>query len=185
MHSEAAGVDPAPAVGGSGMLARHRAGQDRRMRAALSIVLHLEAVGDVNLDVADVCILVKLGALPRQQRPATTTLCCLHHTGASISSSSPTHCPALLPHTACHLVSLLCHRQQHPGAHVEVGAQLDLASLESVRQFAAADKRQHPRPPDVLVNNAGVAAALWGGGRQWGGHLAGARCLHRAWAVVC
>jgi hypothetical protein len=68
MHSEAAGVDPAPAVGGSGMLARHRAGQDRRMRAALSIVLHLEAVGDVNLDVADVCILVKLGALPRQQR---------------------------------------------------------------------------------------------------------------------
>ncbi|EFN53453.1 hypothetical protein CHLNCDRAFT_136710 [Chlorella variabilis] len=48
-------------------------------------------------------------------------------------------------------------RRQHPGARVEVGPQLDLASLESVRQFAAAYKRTGQRL-DVLVNNAGCLA---------------------------
>ncbi|PSC74044.1 short-chain dehydrogenase [Micractinium conductrix] len=46
-------------------------------------------------------------------------------------------------------------RQQHPGAQVEVGPQLDLGSLESVRRFAAAYKKKH-RELHVLVNNAGT-----------------------------
>lgn len=47
-------------------------------------------------------------------------------------------------------------RGEHPGATVEVMA-LDLASLASVRAFAEAVRRQHPRL-DVLCNNAGVMA---------------------------
>ncbi|KAI3424130.1 hypothetical protein D9Q98_009490 [Chlorella vulgaris] len=46
-------------------------------------------------------------------------------------------------------------RRQHLGATVEVGPQLDLASLESIRQFAAAYKRSG-QPLHVLINNAGT-----------------------------
>jgi NAD(P)-dependent dehydrogenase (short-subunit alcohol dehydrogenase family) len=64
-------------------------------------------------------------------------------------------------------------RRQHPGAAVEVGPALDLASMDSVRAFAAAYERSGQRL-DVLINNAGEAAsgcsaggptkAAWGGG---------------------
>ena len=47
-------------------------------------------------------------------------------------------------------------RQTHPNAAVEVG-QLDLASLDSVRRFAADFNARHQRL-DVLCNNAGVMA---------------------------
>ncbi len=47
-------------------------------------------------------------------------------------------------------------RQAHPSAAVEVG-QLDLASLDSVRRFAADFQARHQRL-DVLCNNAGVMA---------------------------
>lgn len=43
-----------------------------------------------------------------------------------------------------------------PGAQVEL-AMLDLASLASVRSFAAKELAQH-RPLDILINNAGVMA---------------------------
>ncbi|KAL4419578.1 hypothetical protein ABPG77_003604 [Micractinium sp. CCAP 211/92] len=46
-------------------------------------------------------------------------------------------------------------RRKHPGAQVEVGPPLDLASLESVRAFAAAYKKRH-RHLHCLVNNAGT-----------------------------
>lgn len=46
-------------------------------------------------------------------------------------------------------------KRTHPGADVVVGPRLDLASLDSVREFAAAyDKLGWPC--DVLVNNAGT-----------------------------
>jgi NAD(P)-dependent dehydrogenase (short-subunit alcohol dehydrogenase family) len=45
-------------------------------------------------------------------------------------------------------------KEEQPGARVEV-MKLDLASLESVRAFAAAFKQRHERL-DLLVNNAGV-----------------------------
>ncbi len=47
-------------------------------------------------------------------------------------------------------------RKQVPGADVEVGL-LDLASLESVRGFAAAELAR-PEPLDLLINNAGIYA---------------------------
>lgn len=47
-------------------------------------------------------------------------------------------------------------RSELPGADVDVMS-LDLANLESVREFAEAHARRHPNP-DVLVNNAGVMA---------------------------
>ena len=46
-------------------------------------------------------------------------------------------------------------RTQHPGASVEVGPCLDLSSLDSVREFAAAYKQRYSGGLDVLVNNAG------------------------------
>jgi NAD(P)-dependent dehydrogenase (short-subunit alcohol dehydrogenase family) len=50
--------------------------------------------------------------------------------------------------------SLAAIREQVPDASIEYGI-LDLASLDSVREFAAATIAAHPRI-DLLVNNAGV-----------------------------
>src|ERR1700680_846116 len=47
-------------------------------------------------------------------------------------------------------------RREVPGAHVELGL-LDLASLHSVRSFAAREL-EHGLPLDLLINNAGVMA---------------------------
>ncbi|MFN2137842.1 MAG: oxidoreductase [Candidatus Promineifilaceae bacterium] len=47
-----------------------------------------------------------------------------------------------------------------PGASIEI-MDLDLASLDSVRQFAAAFKAQHDRL-DILVNNAGIMMVPYG-----------------------
>lgn len=51
-------------------------------------------------------------------------------------------------------------RGEHPSASVHVG-RLDLASLASVRAFAASFTREHARL-DVLINNAGVMALPYG-----------------------
>jgi len=50
-------------------------------------------------------------------------------------------------------------RKVKPDARVEL-AQLDLASLASVRSFAERVAKQHPRI-DVLINNAGIMAVPW------------------------
>lgn len=52
--------------------------------------------------------------------------------------------------------ALACIREEAPGARVEV-ARLDLASLASVREFAARELDRN-RPLHVLINNAGVMA---------------------------
>ncbi len=48
-------------------------------------------------------------------------------------------------------------RKAHPTAAIEVSA-LDLASLASIREFAAAWSSDHPDGLDLLINNAGVMA---------------------------
>lgn len=48
-------------------------------------------------------------------------------------------------------------RSSHPQASLEVSA-LDLASLASIREFAAAWSTAHPDGLDLLINNAGVMA---------------------------
>lgn len=48
-------------------------------------------------------------------------------------------------------------RRAHPRAAIEVSA-LDLASLASIREFAAQWSQDHPGGLDLLINNAGVMA---------------------------